>query len=115
MQGSFFFLLGSTLIKNKEKTYSIQILSRCLCWRKSLCKAAAILESPDMMIVAEVGGGTSGRAMTRRSSGAEFAAASRDTRRFSARGRVLSTVLLGRRCASSGAKTCRQFPDLGKL
>lgn len=44
------------------------------------------------------------------SSGAASAAASRDTRRFSARGRALLTVPSGRRYASSRAGTCHQFP-----
>lgn len=43
--------LGSTLIK----TYSIQIPLRCHCGQRSLCEAEANLESPDTMIVTEVG------------------------------------------------------------
>lgn len=49
-------------------------------------------------------------AMRRWSSGAGFAAASRDTRRFWARGRVLWTVRWGRRSGSSGEATCHRFP-----
>lgn len=76
----------------------------------SLCEAAADLGSPDTMIVTEVGAGVACGATTRCSSGAESAAVSRGTRRFSARGRALSTAPSGRHCASSGAATCRRFP-----
>lgn len=61
------------------------------------------------MIVTE-GGGTIGGATRRCFSGAEFAAASRGTRRSSVQGRVLLTTLLGRHYVSSGARTFRRFP-----
>ena len=98
--------LGSTLIK----TYSIQILLRCHCGQRSLCVVAANLGSPDTMIVTEVGDGTACGATRRWSSGVGSAAPSRDTRRFSERGRALSTALSGRRYASSGAATSHRFP-----
>lgn len=44
------------------------------------------------------------------SSGVEFAAALRDTRRSSEQGRALSTAPSGRRYGSSRAETCRRFP-----
>lgn len=62
------------------------------------------------MIVTEVGAGTACGAMRRCFSGAESAAASRDTRRFSVRGRALSTAPSGHRYASSRAGTYHQFP-----
>lgn len=98
--------LGSTLIK----TYSNQILLRCHCGQRSLCEVAANLGSPDTMIVTEVGVGVACGATRRCSSGVEFAAASRDTRRFWVQGRALSTAPSGRRYASSGAGTCHRFP-----
>lgn len=98
--------LGSTHIK----TYSIQILLRCHWGERSLCEAAANLGSPDTMIVAEVGVGRACGATRRWSSGVEFAAASRDTHRFSVRGQALSTAPSGHRYASSGAETCHRFP-----
>lgn len=52
------------------------------------------------MIVTEVGALTACGAMRHWSSGAEFAVASRDTRRFLVQGRALSTALSGRRYAS---------------
>lgn len=60
----------------------------------------ANLGSPDTMIVTEVGALTACGAMRHWSSGAEFAVASRDTRRFLVQGRALSTALSGRRYAS---------------
>lgn len=77
---------------------------------ESFCEVAANLGSPDTMIVTEVGVGVACCATRRCSSGVEFAAASHDTRRFSVRGRALSTAPSGRRYASSGAGTCRRFP-----
>ncbi len=99
-------ILGSTLIK----TYSIQILLRCHCGRRSLCEAAANLGSPNTLIVTEVGLLTAFGATRRWSSGVEFAAASRDTHRFSVQGQALSTAPSGRRYVSSGAGTCHRFP-----
>lgn len=98
--------LGYTLIK----TYSIQIPLRCHCGQRSLYEATANLGSPDTMIVTEVGALAACGATRHWSSGAEFAVASRDTRRFSAQGRALSTAPSGRRYASSGAVTCHRFP-----
>lgn len=71
---------------------------------------AANLGSLDTMIVTELGAGMASGATRCCSSGAGFAAASRDTRRFSARGRALSTAPSGRRYASSGAGTSHRFP-----
>lgn len=99
--------LESTLIKS----YSIQNLLRCHCGQTSLCEVAANLTSSDTMIVFEVGVGLACGATRRCSWGVEFAAASRDTHRFSAQGRVLSTVPSGRRYASLAAGTCHRFPD----
>lgn len=98
--------LESTLIKS----YSIQNLLRCHCGQTSLCEVAANLTSSDTMIVFEVGVGLACGATRRCSWGVEFAAASRDTHRFSAQGRVLSTVPSGRRYVSLAAGTCHRFP-----